>query len=328
MQLATAVFNTFWQFACERQHIFYARYYGAPTPWTADSILQKHKFTNAYRAADRVSQFLIRRVIYSGDPTISEVVFRILLFKLFNRINTWKLWEREFGEICYGDFTYHRYSKILDRAQSRGERLYSAAYIMPSKSGCFDSRKKHRNHLMLLDSMMREKLPERIADAASMREAYFILRQYPMIGPFLAYQYVTDINYSEVTNFSEMEFVVAGPGALSGIRKCFPQLSSNSEEALIRKVTEQQEEEFAKRGLDFKTLWGRSLQLIDCQNLFCEVDKYARVAHPEFSSKTTRTKIKQLFRPNVEPIDYWFPPKWGINHRCKTSALLSEVECI
>ena len=27
-------------------------------------------------------------------------------------------------------------------------------------------------------------------------------------------------------------------------------------------------------------LRGRRLQLIDCQNLFCEVDKYAVVAHP------------------------------------------------
>ena len=34
--------------------------------------------------------------------------------------------------------------------------------------------------------------------------------------------------------------------------------------------------------LDFQNLWGRRLQLIDCQNLFCEVDKYSRVypAHP------------------------------------------------
>jgi hypothetical protein len=30
------------------------------TPWTSDPIIQVHKFTNAYRAADRVSQYLIK----------------------------------------------------------------------------------------------------------------------------------------------------------------------------------------------------------------------------------------------------------------------------
>ena len=30
--------------------------------------------------------------------------------------------------------------------------------------------------------------------------------------------------------------------------------------------------------VEFRDLWGRPLQLIGCQNLFCEVDKYARVA--------------------------------------------------
>jgi hypothetical protein len=55
------------------------------------------------------------------------------------------------------------------------------------------------------------------------------------------------------------------------------------------------------------------LQLIDCQNLFCEVDKYARVAHPEFVGHTGRTRIKQKFSPIAEPIGFWYPPKWGIN---------------
>jgi len=38
---------------------------------------------------------------------------------------------------------------------------------------------------------------------------------------FLAYQFVTDINYSEITDFSEMDFVVPGPGARDGLKKCF-----------------------------------------------------------------------------------------------------------
>ena len=48
---------TFWRFAAERQAIFFRRFHGEPCPWTDDTILQEHKFTNAYRASDRVSQY-------------------------------------------------------------------------------------------------------------------------------------------------------------------------------------------------------------------------------------------------------------------------------
>ena len=50
--------------------------------------------------------------------------------------------------------------------------------------------------------------------------------------------------------------------------------------------------EFERLNLEFKNLWGRNLQLIDCQNIFCEVDKYSRVAHPELTGYSHRTRIK------------------------------------
>src|SRR5688500_10433153 len=85
------VYDTFWRFAAERQAIFFRRLRGQPYPWTNDPILARHRFTNAYRASDRTSQYLIQRVIYRNDlpSSANEVVFRILLFKLFNSIRTW-----------------------------------------------------------------------------------------------------------------------------------------------------------------------------------------------------------------------------------------------
>src|SRR5438552_2556318 len=88
----TPVYDTYWRFAAERQEIFFARMTGLPPPWTKDRILAEFKFTNAYRAADRVSQFLIRHVIYRRDlpNSIEEIFFRTMLFKLFNKIETWE----------------------------------------------------------------------------------------------------------------------------------------------------------------------------------------------------------------------------------------------
>ena len=311
----TVVFDTYWRFAAERQEVFFRRLQGQRRPWTTDRIIDEHKFTNAYRASDRVSQYLIRNVIYRDDlpSTAEEVCFRILIYKLFNKVETWELLENTLGPITYDSYSYRRYDSALTKAMSNGQRIYSAAYIMPPGSKAFGHSAKHQNHLKLLESMMRDELPARLAGARRMQDAFELLLSYPTIGDFLAYQFVTDINYSEVTNFSEMEFVMPGPGALDGIRKCFASLGGLNEPEIIKFVTEAQVDEFARLGLQFRTLFGRRLQLIDCQNLFCEVDKYARVAHPEFAGRTGRSRIKQKFAPIPQPIEFWYPPKWGIN---------------
>ena len=89
----TPVYDTYWRFAAERQEIFFRRAEQQPPPWTNDTILGSYKFTNAYRASDRTSQYLIQHVIYRDDlpDDPAEVFFRIVLFKLFNRIDTWEL---------------------------------------------------------------------------------------------------------------------------------------------------------------------------------------------------------------------------------------------
>jgi 5-hmdU DNA kinase-like protein len=305
----TPVFDMYWQFAFERQEIFHRRLNGEPWPWTDDPILRTYRFTNAYRVADRVSQFLIRHVIYEGEQSAAEVFFRTILFKLFNRIETWVLLTDRVGPLTWKTFRLERYDAVLDAALQRGERLYSPAYIMPNPP--FGARRKYSNHLLLLTHMMTAGVPAKIAAAKSLSEVFHILRSFPSVGDFLAFQYAVDLNYSELTQFTEMDFVVAGPGARSGIRKAFAEPLTLSNEQLIREVTEAAEQEFEKRGLHFRTLAGRRLQLIDCQNLFCETDKYSRVAYPQISGNG-RSRIKRKFEAAATPPSQWFPPKWGL----------------
>lgn len=316
------VYESYWRFAAERQAVFFRRGRGEARPWTDNPVLAIYKFTNAYRASDRVSQYLIRHVIYRDDLPKSprEVFFRILLFKLFNKIETWELLERAVGPITFEDYRFAIFDAVLSRAMKAGRRIYSAAYIMPPGSRAFGQSAKHRNHLLLLERMMADHLAERLAQIRTMQEGFEKLRAYPTIGDFLAYQFITDINYSKLTDFSEMDFVVPGPGARDGLRKCFVDPGGLNEAELIRLMADLQEQEFARLGLDFQSLWGRRLQLIDCQNLFCEVDKYARVAHPQIAGKTGRLRIKQRFEPTPEPIELFYPPKWKLNDKIRVGA--------
>lgn len=307
------VYDTYWKFAAKRQAIFFGRLRRDSSRLAVDPILEKYKFTNAYRASDRVSQFVIREVIYRGSQEPTEVFFRTVLFKLFNRIETWKLLERSLGTIAYQEYSFDLYDGILSRAMAEGNRIYSAAYIMPTAKAFGPDARKHRTHLRLLERMMTDEVPARILDGGSLRSGFELLRTYPMFGDFLAYQFTIDLAYSNLLNCSEGEFIVAGPGAKDGIRKCFVNAGGLSDSDLIRVVAERQQAEFDRLDIHFDSLFGRPLQLIDIQNLFCEVDKYARLAHPDVAGVTGRTRIKQLYRPTPNRIEYWYPPKWGIN---------------
>jgi 5-hmdU DNA kinase-like protein len=307
----TAVFDTYWYFAVARQKIYEARLSGQSAPWTDDPILASHRFTNCYRAADRVSQYLITQVCYHGEQAWEEVFFRVLLFKIFNRIPTWQLLASRLRSMSWAAYNFSAYDTVLHEALAAGERLYSAAYIMPPPP--LGAGRKHSNHLRLLELMMRDQAPDKVVAAPSMQTAFSILASYPGIGAFLAYQYLIDLNYAAGLNFDEMDFVVPGPGARDGIRKCFGSAADGIEAEVIRYMAETQDQHFARLGLRFGGLRGRPLQLIDCQNLFCEVDKYARVMHPEILGISGRTRIKQAYRCGPTAMTAWFPPKWGLN---------------
>lgn len=306
----TAAFDSYWALAAERQEIFFRRLRGDQAPWTTDPILAANRFTNAYRASDRVSQHLINEVIYGSPTDELSTVLRILLFKIFNRVETWSYLESAVGQVTVDSFDVGDFSALLGERMAAGERLYSAAYIMPSPK--LGETRKHTNHLMLLDEMVVDGTLDRLVEAGSLRDLYEILLGVHSFGPFLAFQFAIDLNYSALFNFSEMDFVVAGPGAHDGIAKCFSNAHGLAADDIIRAVAESADDQFGAAGIDFRSLWGRPLQLIDCQNLFCEVSKYARVAHPDLVGSNGRTQIKQRYSPTGMPVAVGYPPKWKL----------------
>lgn len=315
---ASDVLRSYWTVATERQRVYHARLAGLPGPWTDDEIISRYRFTNAYRAADRVSQDLIR-VLYTGSQQPEDLLLRTLLYRFFNKPTTWSALEAINSGVTWSSFHVELYAEKLDTMLAHGQRVYSAAYIVPPPP--FGAARKHRNHLLLIDHMMRDGLPRKLARAGSLREVFEIISSYPSLGPFLAYQLTIDVNYSTLIDFDEDDFVVAGPGARSGIAKCFPDAGGLKPEAIIGWMAETQREHLASFGLDFQDLFGRPLKLIDCQNLFCETDKYARVAHPTQRGVGNRTRIKQQFA-SAGPLDVpFFPPKWGLDTESSDSEI-------
>ncbi|SEP08753.1 hypothetical protein SAMN05192574_12162 [Mucilaginibacter gossypiicola] len=312
----STVYDSYWLFAAERFKIFERRLSDPLGPWTKNKVISDHRFTNVFRASDRVSQYLIN-IQYQGDQ-IADVFFKTLLFKLFNKIETYQYLLKETNELSYRAFDFSTYDNLLTRKLLEGKTIYSAAYIIPSAGSAFGYKFKHSNHLALLNKMMDDRAYEKIQQAKSLQDVYKILLTYPSLGTFLAFQFAIDLNYSDIINFSENDFVVAGPGAKNGITKCFTSLGDYNFEDVIRLMVDDQQRECERLGLDTPNLWDRPLQLIDCQNLFCETDKYLRVTNPEHN-QSGRTRIKQKFRKSTLPITLFFPPKWNLNEKIDLS---------
>lgn len=312
------IHDTYWRFAAERQRLFERRVAGDPPPWTDDPILGAYKFCNAFRAADRVSQYLIREVAYGGDACAPEErLFRILAFRFFSRPATWESLRATLGhDPTFADLRDGAFVAALDRAKAVDGRLYTGAFILCA-ADAFGLGAKHRNHAALFRAMfLRDGLGARILAAPSLAAVYGLLHAYPLIGDFMAYQIAIDLNYSALLSFSEDDFTQPGPGALRGLKKVFLDLGDFSPAEAIRWMVERQDEEFRRLGLPFRGLFGRPLHAIDCQGLFCETDKYLRVAAPELTS--ARTRIKTRFSPDATPLRLFFPPTWGLNDRLAT----------
>ena len=301
----------YFYFIQERMNIFWSRY-NHRDHLTDDPILKEYKFTNVYRACDRVSQYLIRNVIYKDlDKYIPEdVLLRILVFKVFNKIETWD-YLSSLTDITVDSFNVEMLSKALTRRQ-QNYPIFSNAYMMTgSYSGYHDISAKHQVWLQMIeDEFIKGEGLKKVLKATSMAEVYNQLRNYPLIGDFLAYQYTVDFNYSPYLNFDEDSFVKAGVGAVRGIKKCFFSYGNSFEDAIyfIHDHFEELQERYGY--IDFCPLPGRKLKLIDLQNCFCETDKYLRAKMPEL--KVGNVRIKQRYKPTKETINFYFPDKWDV----------------
>ncbi len=316
-------FQYYFYFLEERMKIFWNKYNKEKRPWTIDNILHKHKFTNVYRSCDRVSQYLIRHVIYNQSQKYSEedTLLRILIFKVFNRIDTWEYILENFGEISIKNFDVDKLTTFLS-IRIKNRPIFNSAYLMTGSHNDYKQySSKHERWLRMIDfEFIQNKKIKQVLKSKNLGDIFNLLSQCPFIGDFLAYQYTIDFNYSEAINYDENSFVKAGIGSIRGIKKCFYYDKTIPYESYIIFVKNNLSQLKKKFGCNkFINLFGREPTLIDLQNCFCETDKYLREKMPELVVDNTR--IKQRYTKKSEDFELFFPPKWGINDKIKKGCL-------
>ncbi|KII93460.1 hypothetical protein PLICRDRAFT_49507 [Plicaturopsis crispa FD-325 SS-3] len=296
----TKVFDTFWWFAAERHRVNIHRQKGLPEDeWTDDTILKKYHFCNPFRVADRVSQYIISDVVEKGSQDPDEIVFRVTLFNMFTKIDTWELLEEELGPLTWASFDRNQYGRVLRRAKDSGISLYTGAFQKPGpKLGNHDT---FMDHLELLQMLMEHDLRGICQRAAYIVDVFEFLMSWPSLADFTAYQLLINLSYTPVLNFCESDFVVLGLGAISGLKKCFRVSDGTHGVEIVQWMQRTQHEHFARLGLALPELGPerRVMQLVDFEHTLCEVDKYARVKHRDVHG--ARSQLKKCYTPSSKP---------------------------
>jgi hypothetical protein len=302
------VYELYWYFAYERFMILKRRLAGQPAPWTDDPILQTFKFCNTFRSMDYVSQDLLREIALQPDNP-SDDVFRTLLYRFFSKPETYRhICQKLSRAPRIDDLRSSRIDDILDERKANGNTLYTNAFILAS-SRSLGVELKHRMQLEVLRQMfLRDEMDQQVLSLRAMEELCNILQLYPLIGPFMAYQFAQDVCYLPWVAIDPNTYTIAGPGAIRGIHKIYPGAQKDSFSKIIIHMYTTQQSEFKRLGYDFyQQTGGMTLSLGDCQGLFCELDKYCRVARPDLLSN--RKKVKTTFEPSHTILQIVTPPK-------------------
>jgi hypothetical protein len=170
----------------ERDSIRRKKQAGIPAPWSEDPIFQEREFRNVYRLCDEGTQYILREVINRGDQSHWEICFRVMLYRLFNRIGTWELIQMTFGPVSSADFDMNECGRVLLAAMEKGHPIYTSAHRLPAPN--LGEETTVMNHLKLLQRMMKEDFPNELLKRQTMRDAFNLVSHYPGMGPFLSFQ--------------------------------------------------------------------------------------------------------------------------------------------
>jgi hypothetical protein len=285
--------------------MYTARREGKPSPWTPDPILAAYKFTNIYRELDRESQACIR-IANSGASleSFEEQFFRCVLFKTFNRYLTWKLLTAGLGEEPrITNFDLSRYCSILP---DKGiySNAYYGAYPCADKEwkavGLIREESAKKFHLRVVQMMVG--ISAKAAVAKSLYEIASFLQSFPRVGDFKAGQFALDLNYGPHLRLAVDDFIIAGSGAIKGVRRCFVKHERRYNEVIALVHQYQDECSLAAVGSEVPRLQGRAPAAMTAQNWFCEIEKYLRGKSKYKYSVPTGT-----IKPLPEPV---LPPWW------------------
>lgn len=275
--------SLFWYWINERHQIYLNRHAGEPKPWSEDDIFLDYKFTNAFRELDTGTVWLREnfREPHADDPE-ELLVFNMCWYRKFNWIPTAKYlgWQTQWDPTEAHAILYPH----------RGEQLVTGAHFsiappyMPRWEGMLET----------ISDMwdVRHDITNVALGTKSLEKTFDELLEIQYVGPFIAYEIVSDIRHTRVLNDAVDIYTWAnpGPGARRGLRRLG--LEAKPDTVAIknmRDLLEQSQDRLSYAVIEpwkphNSHLLGRHvppLEMRDIEHCLCEFDKYCRVYRGE-----------------------------------------------
>jgi hypothetical protein len=295
-------------FINERHHIYLMRQAGAKPPWTNDPILQQYRFCNVFRELDRTTIW-IREHWREPWATSSELWFWMVVARMFNYIPTLQVLNRFVPDQWNPD----RVQTILEIQKEEGNKIYTSAYMLRGPAGGGDKIEYTIWKILqpLWDAQQGSNtIPFDFKKLPTLQSTAKWLQGFHGIGPFLAYEIVTDLRHTRYLKDAPdiNTWANAGPGAIRGLNRLLgrPLKSKMKQEEAVYLMTgilNNLEPNLAlnKPLSPMRPLppWVAQLELRDIEHSLCEVDKYLRVKKGEGSPRE-RFHAQPLYSGVVE----------------------------
>lgn len=256
----------FWAFATERHSIWLRRARGDAWPWTSDPILRDFRFCNVYRELDR-NTIWFREHIRGRGHTPAHELFNTALFRWFNFIpSTEKLLE-------IGAFEEWDPFKA-DEALRGAAQWVTGAYIVKTPNGM-----SKLDGLLWCLGRLEDRLLELpdLPEWGTLYEAWEWLKESPYLGDFMAYEIVTDLRHTLLSEATDiMTWANPGPGCRRGLNR-LRQIPLNKRQPYEWCQEEMQRLLDHSLAKEFIGLSGMPLEMREIEHTLCEFDKYERV---------------------------------------------------
>ncbi len=262
--------SPFFGYARERYRIMLRRQVGDEPPWTNDPVLRDFYFCNIFREDDRTTVWFRENIREPLAHLGSEVLIATIAFRFFNLIST--------GEYMKDVLVQHGWRRKIIEGRLRGKApLVTGAFVVKSPPG----QKKLPGLCDCIDwaDKARFVLADEIQQAGTLEAAQAELRKVPYLGPFMAYEIVTDLRHTCLLDRAPDidKWASAGPGCAAGLRwitgwreKYTSAAGQERMLALMRRILEA-----SRRQRNWPATWPR-WELREVEHTLCEYDKWKR----------------------------------------------------
>jgi hypothetical protein len=277
-----------WEFAQEREQVRLRREAGKSKPWTDDRILQSFFFCNIYREDDKTTlafKDTVRDPLYD-DP---RVMMATIGWRWFNKIETCgsvsaETWATGDTKTMYDAFLPYYLAAVDPKNKSRRTQesasFITAAYMVKTPPG-YNKLDGLLHHLDVVREHFIDNLITVAQESQSLEKTWEALIEVPYLGPFLAYEIVSDLRWTGLLcNATDiMTWANIGPGCMRGlgyymgvddVKKDMPHYMSKKARALGKKMLPQL---LAENQLVWPKEW-RPFEMREVEHTLCEYSKY------------------------------------------------------